>query len=194
MVMKHNFDAIKKDDKIRSIVYSSSGAHFYRCGSIGIYKTDTNTYLDEPFKFPDGLKGFVKVRISSSEDVLVVSDDNQGLYMNKKDPASNSLTAEQVLVIAIPGFGLAPNGVNVFSVQNKDLNIAQVVSQCKSNEFLNENTLTCVTCSASDCTICSSTVCYMCKPSFYLSSSNTCLACNPYCATCNNGENCQTCL
>lgn len=94
MAVKHDFVDIKKDDKISDIVYSSTGTHFYRCGSVGIFKTNANTYLDEPVTFPVSLKNFVKIRVSSSEDVLVVSDDNQGLYINKKDPAiSNSLNA-----------------------------------------------------------------------------------------------------
>ena len=65
------------------------------------------------------------------EDVIAVSDDNEGLFISKSTPTSSSikaLTTQQMLAIAIPGFGMAPSGVNLFTVQNKNLNIAEVTS------------------------------------------------------------------
>lgn len=38
-----------------------------------------------------------------------------------------------MMVIASPYFGIAPNGINLFTIQDKVTNFAEVTSQCKAN-------------------------------------------------------------
>lgn len=73
------------------ITYSSPGTFLYRSGSNRVYKNNVNTYVEETvIPLIDGLKDFMKIRLSKNEDVIAVSTKSKALYMVKFTPDSNA--------------------------------------------------------------------------------------------------------
>jgi hypothetical protein len=75
---------------------------------------------------------------------------------------------------------------------------ATACTTCNSGYYMDKGT--CTACTPNYCSACTATAnsCSSCLPQFYLHTASdktqTCLLCPPGCATCTNGESCNTCL
>lgn len=86
----HEYVLQNPNEAVNSIVYSTSGAFLYRAGSVGLYKTNVNNYEEVTIQTVEGLKDFMKIRVSLKEDIIVVSTKDLTLYTIKFVPDANA--------------------------------------------------------------------------------------------------------